>query len=96
MLYHMTSYKITNREKCNAFMSEYENPFIAQSARYISVHLHPHCAGVDAHATFFCKYCPSLLPNGYVNMVFDARTILDYIYRATMRGTNQTHSADQR
>ena len=85
MLYHMKSYKITNHEKCKAFTSEYENPFIAQSARCISVHLHPHCAGVDAQTTCFCGSRSPLLPNGYVNMVFDARTILDYIYRATMR-----------
>lgn len=85
MLYHMKLYRITNHEKCKAFMSEYENPFIAQSARCISVHLHQHCAGVDAHVTCFCGPCSPLLPNGCVKMVFDARTVIDYIYRATMR-----------
>lgn len=85
MLYHMTSYKITKHEKCKAFMSEYENPFLALSARCISVFLHLHCAGVDAHTICFCESCSPLLPNGYVKTVFDARLIMDYIYRSTMR-----------
>lgn len=95
MLYHIKSYRITNREKCKAFMSEYENPFGALGACCISVFLHPHCAGVDAHTVYFCESCSSLLPNGYMKTIFDARTLMDCIYRATMRDTNQTHTAKQ-
>lgn len=85
MLYHMTACRITNRETCKAFMSEFEDPFLAPRAHCISVYLHPHCAGVDAHTICLCAPCPTLLPNGYSRMVFDARTMLDYIYRSTMR-----------